>query len=433
MKDSDAKADKPKMKASIIKRGNSYAGAVYVGKDDDGKKQYRWVSSLSQHEVKLKMTALRHERDTGGMFASTKGTVGEFIERWLKEYATPNLSPRTTEEYRSIYRSGIGPAMGSVPLRNLKPDRIQQYYADKLAGGRSTTTVRHHAMMLHRVLEHAVKWQLLPRNPADAATPPGTRYVEMHTLDGEQTAAFLEAAKETPYFTEFHVALFTGMRRSEIMALRWQDVDLLMAEISVSRSMHQMNKPRRVIFRGTKTDKSARKVAMAPETCDVLRHHLANDMALCARLGLPFTNDRLLFCEYDPKALLWNPLSPDRVSRAWDRLIRDLKLPHVRFHDARHTHASLLLKADVHPKVVQERLGHANVQTTLNIYSHVAPGMQRRAAEAFGAMVAPRISRGLAEPQNVGGETTQESHDLASKVVPKVGLEPTRRFPFNSF
>jgi integrase len=214
----------------------------------------------------------------------------------------------------------------------------------------------------------------------------------MQTLDNDQVSMFLEAAKETPYFTEFHIALFTGMRRSEIMALRWQDVDLIGAEISVSRSMHQLY-DRQIVFSGTKTAKSSRRIELSPETCRVLRLHLENEMSLCARLGVPFTNDRLLFCEWDGR-----PLSPDRVSRAWEQLIKKLEFGHIRFHDARHTHSSLLLKAAIHPKIVQERLGHANIQTTLNIYSHVMPGMQRRAAEAFEEMISNySVHEGLAD------------------------------------
>jgi integrase len=391
MKDFGGQKEINHMKGSIIKRGNSYSGAVYVGRNENGIKKYKWVSAPSRQEVKVKLAELKHSV-MAGTYIAPKGTLAEFAQRWLKEYAEPKLAPRTVDGYRSIFNSGIGPAMGKVLLRDLKPDRIQRYYADKLATGVSNTTVTHHAMVLHRILEFAVKWQLLARNPADAASPPGIRHIEMHILDEEQVVVFLNAAIDTPYFTEFHLALFTGMRRSEIMALRWQDCDLILAGISVSRSMHQLY-DRQIVFSGTKTAKSSRRIELSPETCQVLRLHLENEMSLCARLGVPFTNDRLLFCEWDGR-----PLSPDRVSRAWEQLIKKLEFGHIRFHDARHTHASLLLKAGIHPKIVQERLGHANIQTTLNIYSHVMPGMQRRAAEAFEEMISNySVHEGLAD------------------------------------
>jgi integrase len=372
------------MKGSIMppnEKRKSWTAIVYTGRDASGKKTHKWLSGTSEKEVQRKVHALIVEVDNG-TYSKPKGTLGAFIERWLKEYARPRLSPRTTEGYESIYRSGIGPELGSITLRNLKPDMIQRYYAKKQEAGASSTTVTHHGMFLHAVLETAVKWQLLPRNPADAATTPGIRHREMHTLDEDDTDTFLETAKGTPYYTVFHCSLYTGLRRSEVLALRWQDVDLIGAEVSVSRSMHQLYGGE-IIFRGTKTAKSARRVALVPETCDVLRHHLDNEMALCARAGVAFTSGRLVFCKWDGK-----PLLPGTITHAWRNLIKRLGYTGVRLHDARHTHATLLFKENVHPKVVQERLGHANISTTLDLYSHVLPGMQKEAAERFGALLA---------------------------------------------
>ena len=364
------------MKGQIRKRGNTYSVIVPLGKDSSGKKRYKWVTCRTKREAEAKRAELIHQANTG-MLASPKGTLGQFIERWLAEYVKPNLSPRTSEGYQSIYQSHIFETIGKLQLKNLKPEHIQKYYSDRLAEGLSSTTVRHHAMMLHRVLEHALKWQLLSRNPADAVTPPITRHVEMHTLDESQIETILTEAENTPYYCLFTLALYTGMRRSELLALRWQDIDLIMAEISVSRSMHRLL-THEIIFRGTKTAKSSRTVALSPNICTALRHHLDNEMAQCARLKIPFSNDRLVFCQWDGK-----PLIPHTVSQAWRRLTRRLGIHDIHFHSLRHTHATLLLKQGVHPKIVQERLGHSSISITLDTYSHVSPGMQRKAAEAF--------------------------------------------------
>jgi integrase len=399
------------MRGSIIApsgKRKSWSAMIYTGRDEDGRKTHKRVSAPTKPEVEKKVRAVLYQIDCGTL-STAKGTVSDFIQRWFRDYAKSKLAERTVIGYRSIFESGIKPAFGDTQLRNLK------YYSDKLAGGASNTTVTHHAMFLHRVLEDAVKWQLLPRNPCDAASPPGIRHVEMHTLDAEQVDVLLDAAKETPYFPEFHLALWTGMRRSENMANRWQDVDLIGAEISISRSMHQLNNPRRIIFRGTKTAKSSRMIGLDPETCDVLRHHLENEMALCSRLGVRFTNDRLLFCEWDG-----TPISPDRVSRAWDRLIKKLGYGHVRFHDARHTCATLLLKAGVHPKVVQQMLGHATYSTTMDIYSHVTPGMQHSAAESLGQAI--RTARENRATRNVGATTGATTNDGPTSQGRPVGL-----------
>jgi integrase len=293
----------------------------------------------------------------------------------------------------------------------LKPAHFQKYYADKMKTGVSTTTIRHHHMFLHRVVQQAVIWQLLNRNPADAdlLTLPKVQHTEMHTYDEDGIDIFLEEAMNTPYYSLFHTALYTGMRRSELLALRWSDVDFIGAEISISRSLHRLHTSKEIVYRGTKTKKSARTISFVPENYLVLRKHLDNEMALCTRLGIPFNNDRLVFCHWDGQ-----PYFPDTVSQSWYRINKDLvksgKLTHrIRLHDARHSHASLLLKAGIPAKVVQERLGHSSIATTMDLYSHVAPNMQKEAAKAFGDMLqARRISRGLAEGSYVKPENTDK-------------------------
>jgi integrase len=381
------------MKGQIRQRGDTFSVIVPLGKDADGKKRYKWVTCQSKREAQAKRAELIHLINNGEI-TNPKGTTGEFIERWLNEYAKPNLSPRTTEGYESIFRAHLETAIGNVMLKNLKPEHIQKYYADTLASGLSTTTVRHHAMMLHRVLEHAVKWQLLSRNPADAVTPPKTRHVEMHTLDETQAETIMAEAMNTPYYSLFALALYTGMRRSEILALRWQDIDLIMAEVSVSRSMHRLI-TKEFVYRGTKTAKSSRTVALSPNTCQLLRQHLENEMALCARMKVPFANDRLVFCQWDGK-----PYIPYTISQAWSRLVRRLGIKDIHFHSLRHTHATLMLKAGIHPKIVQERLGHSSIAITLDTYSHVSPGMQQKAAETFDSILGQKNSKRIANSEN---------------------------------
>lgn len=160
-----------------------------------------------------------------------------------------------------------------------------------------------------------------------------------------------------------------------------------MAELSMSKSSHRLNTGVYVI-ESTKTAKSSRRIALSPNTCVMLRQHLENEIALCTKLGVTFTDDRLLFCEWDGK-----PLKPATISQYWMRLIKRLNYPHIRFHDLRHTHASLMLKQGISPKVIQERLGHATISTTLDIYSHVTPGMQRQAVEVFDKILDQRIAK----------------------------------------
>ncbi len=381
------------MRGHIVKRGkNSYSIKISVGKDaNTGKYKYLWETVKgNKKDAQKRLTELLNQADNGTL-AHPKGTLGEFIRQWLTDYAKPNLAPTSYQGYESIYLSGIAPTLGSIPLKDLRPNHIQEYISTKLATGVSNTTVRHHATFLHSVLETAVKWQLLARNPVDAVSMPKTVKQEMRTLDEQQADRILKEAQGTRYYPIFALALYTGMRQSELLALQWRDVDLLMAELNISKSSHRLNTGEFVI-QGTKTAKSSRRIALSPNTCLILRAHLENEMARCAQLGVTFSNDRLLFCEYDGK-----PLIPATIRQYWQRLIKRLGYPHIRFHDMRHTHATLMLKQGISPKVIQERLGHATISTTLDIYSHVTPGMQRQAVESFDKLLNVRREKEAVE------------------------------------
>ena len=210
---------------------------------------------------------------------------------------------------------------------------------------------------------------------------------EMKILNEPQAERILLEVQGTKYYPIFNLALYTGVRQSELLALQWSDVDLLMAELSVSKSSHWLNTGEYII-KNTKTAKSNRRIALSPDTCIMLRQHLENEMDKCSKSGIKFTSDRLLFCEYNGK-----PLNPDTITRHWKRIIARLNYPHIRFHDLRHTHASWMLKKGVSPKVIQERLGHATISTTLDIYSHVTPGMQQDAVKVFDKILDHRIAR----------------------------------------
>jgi integrase len=200
-------------------------------------------------------------------------------------------------------------------------------------------------------------------------------------MNEEDIQRFLIAAKDGQYYTLFFMALFTGMRRSEVLALRWQDVDLLLCQVFVTRSMHQL-RDGSIIFREPKTTRSRRMISLSPSTALELRDHYEKQKMAFAMQGLELGDDTLLFCQPDGK-----PLLPNSVTHAWIKLVRRLGLKGIRLHDARHSHASLMLKQGIHPKVVQERLGHSSITTTLDVYSHVAPGLQEAAANRFDELI----------------------------------------------
>jgi integrase len=262
-------------------------------------------------------------------------------------------------------------------LNGLKPEHLQRYQSEKLSSRLSAQTVRHHHTCLHKALQTAVEWGLLARNPADAVKPPKAQHPEMKTWNENEVDQFLEAAKSTQYYALFFTLLYTGMRRSELLALRWQDIDFIYGQVSVSRSMHYLIGGK-VIFRQPKTAKGRRTVALPPSAFLVLNDYHKNKEAESILLGKPLSDNDLVFSDIDGK-----PFLPNTVTHNWIKLVRRTGIKPIRLHDARHTHASLMLKQGIHPKIVQERLGHASIQITLDTYSHVAPGLQEAAAKRF--------------------------------------------------
>jgi len=322
-----------------------------------------------------------------------KTTLGEFLERWIKDYQH-NLSPRGFERYAGIISKHLIPSLGNIVLTQLRPEHLQNHYSTKLKDGLSSKTVNFHHSVLHVVLETALKWGLIARNPADAVDPPRVRRKDMQIWDEEEIARFLEIAKNSSHYELYYLALFTGMRRSELLALRWIDVDFIYCQIYVNRSIHRL-RDGNYIYTEPKPEKSRRTIALSPSVILLLKEYKEQQVIEHAMLGVPLSdNDDLIFCRLDG-----SPLRPNTVTHAWNVLAAQAGLKVIRFHDARHTHASLMLKAGTHPKIVQERLGHSSIGMTLDTYSHVAPGLQEAAANKFDSMVTRRENRVV---ENIG-------------------------------
>ncbi|MDY6918451.1 MAG: site-specific integrase [Chloroflexota bacterium] len=380
------------MRGYIRKRGkNSYSLTVSLGRDPETGKYRQHTETVkgTKRDADKRLAELLHQLDTGAFMSPGKTTVADYLERWLADYAQANLAPRTFEGYRTIIRGHLIPGLGQLPLTRLKPEHIQRYYSDMLSHGRadgkgalSPRTVRHHHMVLHKALDTAVKWGLLSRNPADAISPPRCQSPQWHTLGEHDIQVLLEAAKSTPYYAFFYTALFTGMRRSEILALRWCDVDLVMCQAYVRRALHHLLSGE-VVIRPPKSATGSRTVALTPSTAIVLKEHREKQQLEAVMIGRTVKDDDLVFSTIEGRALL-----PNTVTHAWRNLVRRLGLGNVRLHDCRHSHASLLLKQGVHPKVVQERLGHSSITLTLDTYSHVTPGLQEAAAKRFDEVLA---------------------------------------------
>jgi len=392
------------MRGSIIKRGkSSYTIVLNMGNDPiTGKRKQQWVSVKgSKKEAEKKLAELLHQLDTGSFIQPGKTTLAEYLMRWLADYVKPNLSPRTTEGYEHIVTHYIIPSLGSHVLTRLKPEHLQQFYSIEMNTGLSAQTVRHHHMVIHKALDNAVEWGIVIRNVADAVRPPKAQRTEMHTWDEHELEQFLGAAESTPYYGLFYLALFTGMRRSELLALRWQDIDFIYSQISVSRGLHVL-KGHKIVFSPPKTASGRRTVALSPSASLILSEYREKREAENLLLGKPINDGDLVF------NTLGNPLLPNTITHAWQKLIKRTGLRAIRLHDARHTHASLMLKQGIHPKIVQERLGHSSIQITLDTYSHVTPGLQQAAAQRFDDLV--KVVHNEKVQQNSVSKRLADSH-----------------------
>lgn len=243
--------------------------------------------------------------------------------------------------------------------------------------GLSTGTVRYHHAIIHKALQTAVKWGLVNRNAADGVDISRIHRKEMQIWDEYDVNLFLDLAKESPYYALFYSAIFTGMRHSELLGLQWKDVDFILCQISVRRSLHHL-KDGSYILTQPKTTKSRRTIALSPSTALTLKAHKNKQDEIRSMLQVTPKDEDLVFSD-----IKGGPLHPNTITRAWATLARRTDVKVIRFHDARHTHASLLLKQNVHPKIVQESLGHSSISMTLDIYSHVSPGLQATAAVRF--------------------------------------------------
>lgn len=364
----------------------SWSIVVDIGRDPEtGKRKQQWHTVKgTKKDAERELRAILTRLETGAYVKPAKLTVADYLEQWLRDYVAVNTAPRTCERYSEIVTLHLIPALGSLPLTGLQPQHVQGYYARALESGRrdgkgglSALTVHKHHRVLYEALKHGVKHGLLVRNVAEAVDPPRPMHKEMATLGSEDVYTFLTASRETPYYTLFYTAIYTGLRRSELLGLRWCDLDLELASLSVVQTLHRLRTGEYVI-RQPKSQKGRRLVAMSPSLAILLREYKRNEELSRRMLGLELLPSDLVFSHPDG-----TPLRPNSITRAFQTMAKSVGIKGVRFHDLRHTHATLMLRQGVHPKIVSERLGHSSVAITLDTYSHVLPGLQEAAARQF--------------------------------------------------
>ncbi len=341
----------------------------------DGSRKYFYATT--RQEVSRLLAKAVRDRDSGLPVVGERQTVKEYFTSWL-ETMKMSLRPRTWKRYEQYVRIHLLPTLGATTLSKLSAQQLQMLYAARLKAGSSRTSIHHLHAVIHKALDAALRLSLVQRNVSELVDPPRIQHHEMATLSPEQAKVFLEAAVGDRFEALYVLALTTGMRQGELLALQWRDVDLEGGTIQVRASLQHTGSE--FVFTEPKTAHSRRRVALTRRAIEALRLHRLRQLEERNALGDVWSKD------YDmvfPNSI-GGPMEDTHLrQREFWPLIKRAGLPPMRFHDLRHTAATLLLGQGINPKIVSEMLGHSQVSITLDIYSHVTPHMQKLAADAM--------------------------------------------------
>ncbi len=360
------------MRGSIRPKGKSWQIQIYTGTDSDGKPRRHFETVRGRKgDAQRRLTELLASLDKGVYTPPGRTTLAVHLHYWLEGYVKTNCSQRTLDGYSSIIEHHLIPALGQIQLKQLRPQAIQAYYG-KACETLTARTVHHQHRVLSQALKYAVRQGYLGRNPAELVDPPSPRKTPMRTLTASEVEVLLTSVRNSNYYPVIYTAVSTGLRQAEILGLRWRDVDLDMCSISVSQVLYIRKGIAQ--FKEPKTTHSRRRVNMTPKLAIYLRAYKAERERLYIELGKPLALDTLVFTSVEGK-----PIDAHVLSHAFGVLAKRAGLGHVRFHDLRHTFASLMLQRGAKPKVISEALGHASVGFTMDVYSHIIEGMQKDA------------------------------------------------------
>jgi integrase len=365
-------------------RGNG-TGTVYPRKNKDGKvigyrgsyivngKRY-YVSAKTKTETEQKLRQSMTDADRGLVFEAGALMLSDYLDKWLLNIKD-TVRQRTWERYEQIVRVHLKPTLGRLKLKNLTPTHVRWLYREKLDAGASNRTVQYIHTTLRKALQDAVTDELIPRNMADGIKAPRPKKKEINPLSPEHARTFLEAIRDDPLEALYVLAVHRGLRQGELLGLKWDDVDLKAGTLQVRRTLsltrdgHVMEQPK---------NGKGRSIDLTQSAADALRSHLQRQLKEIEALGDECQDEGLIF----PGAH-GQPMRPWTLTRKLQRILERVGLPHIRFHDLRHTCATLLLGKGVHPKFVQELLGHATITITLDTYSHVIPAMEDQTRKAI--------------------------------------------------
>jgi integrase len=369
------------------RRGNG-EGSIYQRRDGT------WCGSLrlpaggrkvvygrSHNEVRRRLIEIVHSRDTGTLTDARGLSVGAYLDQWLAEVVRPSVRPWTYKGYEVHARLHLKPVLGSLPLEGLTPFHVQALLNQKLAEGLSPKTVRYIRGTLRTALKQATRWGLISRNPADAVDGPKVERFEIRPFTPDEARQFLTSIRGDRLEALYSVALTMGLRQGEALGLRWQDVDLDMGYIRVNKQLQRIEGQFQLVE--PKTPRSRRPLALPSSIAAGLQLHRQRQRADRDKASNRWEASDLVFTTEKGR-----PLDGTVVSHDFHRKLTKAGLPQRRFHDLRHSCATLLLVQGVSPRVVMDVLGHSQIALTMNTYSHVIPELRRQAADRMEDLIA---------------------------------------------
>ncbi len=351
----------------------------------NGKRVRKLLSGRTRSEVAIKLNSVLRSSHLGMPVPSDRQTVGQFLDGWLEHVAKPNTRPKTARTYTDIVQKHLKPALGCKVVSKLTPQDVRAFMKAKMETGLSAKTVKHLRDTLRCALNVAVKDGIVLRNVAALVKPPRELEYEITVFTPEQARQFLELARGHRFEALFTVAVSVGLREAEALGLRWEDIDFERATLTVRYQLQRVNG--KLTLTEPKTQKSRRTIQLPAITASALASHKRSQDDSRLLAGNRWVDTGMVFT-----TSIGTMLDPRNMLRDFYNLMKRSNLPKVRFHDLRHSAATLLLSQGVHMKAVQEILGHASFSTTANVYAHVLPAMQREAAARMDAVFAPVAS-----------------------------------------
>lgn len=366
-------------------------GSVFVRKDG------RWVARItlpngkkktayckSEKEAERARRKMLNELEQGTLATGPQQLLKVYLEQWIEQAHKSSIRVSSYNMYRIAIHKHINPSLGHIMVHRLTPQQVQAFYTAKLDEGLSAKRVRGLHSILHVALDNAVKWGLVGKNVCDLVNPPVPQRSEIQPLTLEQAQKLLLVAQNHQLKALITLAVTTGMRRGELLGLHWQDVDFQSGTLVVRRSVGRYGKFGMVVSE-PKTTRSRRQIVLPSFVLDVLRQHKEDWAELREKAGERWREMDIVFCN-----LYGDYIEATNLQGRFKQLLKVAELPNIRFHDLRHSAATLLLGMGIHPKIVQELLGHSSISMTMDVYSHVLPSMQHEAMSKLDGILKPK-------------------------------------------